>query len=150
MVVVVWDEPVVVVVDEPAVAITGAMGDPFGADLAIPLCALLFGYAWHVRLRVLPETSRESWAIASSWIVTSLLVAVKGPNVSGADGSERPSPLLGTGLGMGTSMSIGPTVIVCGVAPVAPIPVLAVPAMALFPRAWAASAMVAGSDTSVW
>ena len=49
-------------------------------------------------------------ALESSWIVTSLLVAVKGPTDSGVGGSESPTPVLGTGLGMVTLKSSGPTV----------------------------------------
>lgn len=55
----------VVVLDEPAfaVAITGDALDAVGAELTIPVVALLFGYGVQVRLSVLPDTvsDRPRW-----------------------------------------------------------------------------------------
>jgi hypothetical protein len=82
-------------------------------------------------------------------MVTALPVAVKGPTVCAVEGTDKVTPAEGTGLGMVTVKSSGPTFVVAGVAPVASTLVTALPVMAVFPRAAAAAAMAAGMSTTV-
>ena len=103
-----------------------------------------------LRLRLLPDTSSVNCTSASSVMVMSLPVAEKGPMVSAEDGNASCSPDDGTGLGMGASMVNVPVDSDAGVAPEASTVAVALPVMALLPRAAAALTMLAGRSTVVW
>ena len=70
--------------------------------------------------------------------------------VAGEDGSSSCSPDDGTGLGMGASMVNAPVDSDVGVALVASTVAVALPEMAVLPRAAAAEAMLDGRSTVVW
>ena len=141
--------PSVVVVDDPpsAVAITGDAFCPGGADVTMPVAALLFGYGVQVRERVLPDTMRLKDTAGSTVRVMAPPEAVNGPTVPGVEGRVKASPLAGTGLGIGASIVIGGAATAAGVAPVASTFNVAEPSMAEFPRAAAAATMELGSET---
>src|ERR1700676_5431276 len=65
-------------------------------------------------------------------------------------GSVSETPVGGIGDGRGTSMFIAPVEICAGVAPTASTDPVAVPVMAVFPKAAAADAMLAGIVSVVW
>ena len=104
----------------------------------------------HVRLSGLPETSRVKLAILSCDTVMLPPLAVKDPSVPAELGSSSVRPLLGTGLGMGTSKSIAPVDMVEGVAPVTSSSAVAVPEIDVLPKAAAALTRLAGIETVVW
>jgi hypothetical protein len=148
--VVVVDVPavVVVVVDPPsAVAITGDAFPAVGADVTMPVAALLFGYGVQVRSRELPDTTRLKDTVGSTVRVMPPPDAVNGPTVPGVEGRTNARPVAGTGVGMGASIVIGAAATVAGVAPAASTSNVAEPSMAEFPRAAAAATMLLGSTT---
>jgi len=151
VVAVVGVEPAVV---EPAVvepvAITGEMGELTGAEDAMPVGALSFGYGLHTRLRLLPDTFSVRSIAGSTVRVMAPPVAVNGPTVPGVEGRFSVMPVDGIGLGRGALMAISPAESDAGVAPVASTLTTAVPAIAVFPSAWAADAMDEGRVTCVW
>ncbi len=102
-----------------------------------------------VRARALPATVSDRLAEASSWMVMAPEVAVKPLTVAAVDGSDSDTPASGTGLGMGTLKSSGPSEVVAGVAPLASIWVVAEP-VRLGCSAAAAPASEAGRFTTVW
>jgi hypothetical protein len=102
-----------------------------------------------VRVRGLPATVRVRLAAESSDNVTELPVAVKGPTVSGVEGSDKVTPASGMGLGSATLKSRGPTDVVAGVAPAASIWAVAEPDRVGWMAA-AALANDAGRFTTVW
>jgi hypothetical protein len=75
----------------------------------------------------LPEMVSERVADESSLIVTAPPVALNPLTVVGAVGKESVTPAVGTGLGMVTLKSSGPSEVVAGVAPPASIWVVAEP-----------------------
>jgi len=81
-----------------------------------------------VSVNGLPEIVRVKLAEESSLIVTGPPVALNPLTVAGAVGSESVTPAAGTGLGMGTLKSSGPSEVVAGVAPLASIWAVAEPA----------------------
>jgi len=101
-------------------------------------------------LRSLPDTSIVNCASASSAMVTALPVAENGPMVAAGEGNCSCNPDAGTGLGMGASMVIDPVDIDGGEAPEASTIAVALPVMALLPRAAAAETMLDGRSTVVW
>ncbi|MDR3649522.1 MAG: hypothetical protein P4L20_10560 [Acidimicrobiales bacterium] len=125
--------PVVVVVDPvvvppPATAITGAIGLAEGVEVVMPDGVNeSFGYAVQLSASAFPATVSDRSAVESSWIVTDPLVAVNPETVAGVEGSDRLTPAAGTGLGMGTLKSSGPSGVVAGVAPLASIWAVAEP-----------------------
>ena len=102
-----------------------------------------------VSARALPDTVSEILAEESSWMVMFGLVAVKPEIVAGVEGSARGTPAVGTGLGMVTLKLRGPWGVVAGVAPLASIWAVAVPARLGWIAA-AALASEAGMLTIVW
>jgi hypothetical protein len=102
-----------------------------------------------VKARALPAMVSDRLADESSCIVIELLVAVKGPTVSGVEGSDRDTPASGIGLGKGRLKSSGPTGVVAGVAPLASTWAVADPAR-VGETAAAAEASEAGRFTTVW
>jgi len=133
-----------------AVATTGDAGEPDGGELTMPVGSLSLGKAVHFRLRSLPDTSIVNCALASSAIVTTPPAAENGPIVAGEEGNCSCNPDAGTGLGMGASMASDPVDIDGGEAPEASTVAVALPTMALLPRAAAAETMLDGRSTVVW
>ena len=139
----------VVVVLPVARAMMGAMGS-LGRPDPNPVGCVLLGKAVQVSANGLPETSRVSEALLSSVMVMPVDVAVKGPTVAAGDGRSSGRPPLGIELGIGTLKLKGPSVMLAGVAPVASTFVVAVPLMAVLPKAAAAETRDAGIETTVW
>jgi len=129
---------------------TGAVTGPTGLDITIPVGSRLLGYALQLRSSVLPDTSRLNWMVASWVTMMPPPDAVKGPIVVLGEGMTSGSPEGGTGEGMGTSKLMVPVDMDAGVAPEASREVVAVPLMALLPRAAAAETMLDGRSTVVW
>jgi hypothetical protein len=120
---------VVVTGPPPATAITGAMGAAVGVEVVTPEGVTeSLGYAVQVRARGAPDTIRDKLAEEPSWIVTSGLDAVNPLTVAGVEGTDRGTPPAGIGLGRGALKDVGPSGVVAGVAPLASIWVVAVPA----------------------
>jgi hypothetical protein len=97
-----------------------------------------------VSTRLLPDTTSVSWTLVSSARVMAPPDAVNGPMVPAGDGSVSATPVEGTGDGRGALKVIVPLGIDVGVAPVASTVAVALPMMALLPRAAAADAMLVG------
>jgi hypothetical protein len=102
-----------------------------------------------VRSKALPATVSDRLAEASSWMVMSPLVAVNPFTVRAVSGSDSVTPASGTGMGMSTLKSSGPSAVVAGVAPLASIWAVAEP-VRLGCSAAAAPAKAAGRFTTVW
>jgi hypothetical protein len=136
--------------DVDPVAITGEALAPPGALDTMPVGAALLGYGLHVKLRSLPDITSVNEMAGSTVSVTWPPVGVKGPMVPADDGRSKVRPVAGSGLGMGTLMSMGPDDTVAGVAPTASTFTTASPTIAELPRAAAAPAIDDGSVSWVW
>lgn len=137
---------VVVVVGEvpPEVAITGAMELALGVEVVMPEgVTVSLGYAVQVRSSALPATFSVRLAEESSVMVMGPPVALKPLTVAGVDGRVNATPSAGTGDGMVTLKSSGPSGVDAGVAPLASILVLADP-LSVGEMAAAALAKAAG------
>jgi hypothetical protein len=142
--------PVVGGADAAEVAIVGDSGAPDGALVAMPVDALLLGYAMHDSDRALPDTTRVSLALLSWLTEMGPPDAVNGPTVPAVAGITRSTPDDGTGFGSTALKLIEPVEIEGGVAPLASTVAVALPAMSLLPRAAAADAIEDGMVTCVW
>jgi len=93
----------------PPMAITGAMGLVVGAIEVMPEGVNeSLGYAAQASTTALPSSVSEMLAEDSCWMVTVALVAVNPLMVAGVVGSDTVTPVLGTGVAMGTAKSNGP------------------------------------------